>query len=234
MAKPEIQIVGPRTLQNDLLARFLEKEMGAEVSCSIISGWKVEDAGASQDNSLVLLDFNNLNLSQFSQRLESRSNPKKPLDFAVFNVCLDYTPETLIREMLSHGLRGLFSEDESMDLMARGIRAIFNRELWVPRQILADLLTEVTSVPSPSPNQAASLTGREKEILLVLASGACNKEIADQLCVSPHTVRTHIHNAFAKIGVTSRLQAALWATSNLKTGAPLKTRSQSSPSNEDS
>ena len=234
MDKPEIQIVGPKNLQNDLLARFLEKEMGAEVVCSIISCWKGEDAGTSLENSLILLDFKNLDLNQFCQRLESRNNPGKPLAFAVFNVCPDYSPEILIREMLTHGLRGIFNEGESMDLMARGVRAILNQELWIPRQILADLLMEVTPVPSPSPDQAANLTDREKEILLVLASGACNKEIADHLHISHHTVRTHIHNAFSKIGVTSRLQAALWVASNLKTDAPLKTRSRSSRSSKDS
>ncbi|MFQ5717316.1 MAG: PAS domain S-box protein, partial [Nitrospinales bacterium] len=62
---------------------------------------------------------------------------------------------------------------------------------------------------------AHNLTSREKEILLHVASGAANQEIADQLYISLHTVKTHIYNIFRKIGVDGRLQAALWAAKNL-------------------
>ena len=49
----------------------------------------------------------------------------------------------------------------------------------------------------------------------MVAVGVKNEEIADRLCISPHTVKTHIYNIFKKIGVPNRLQAALWAAQNL-------------------
>ncbi|MFH1935680.1 MAG: helix-turn-helix transcriptional regulator [Pseudomonadota bacterium] len=59
------------------------------------------------------------------------------------------------------------------------------------------------------------LTPREVEILTMMATGATNANIADKLCISPHTVKTHIYNIFKKIDVPNRLQASLWATKNL-------------------
>jgi DNA-binding CsgD family transcriptional regulator len=60
-----------------------------------------------------------------------------------------------------------------------------------------------------------SLTTRETEILQMVAAGYSNSKIADELSISPHTVKTHIYNAYKKIKAPGRLQAALWAIKNL-------------------
>lgn len=62
----------------------------------------------------------------------------------------------------------------------------------------------------------SGLTRREMEILDLIADGYSNQQIADALFISPHTVKTHLHNIFKKINVKRRLQAALWAAQNLK------------------
>jgi PAS domain S-box-containing protein len=60
-------------------------------------------------------------------------------------------------------------------------------------------------------NTAVHLTGREKEILRLVASGFSNVEIGEVLAISPHTVKTHITNVYEKLGVKDRAQAAVWA-----------------------
>ncbi|MDD9302987.1 MAG: response regulator transcription factor [Desulfobacter sp.] len=67
---------------------------------------------------------------------------------------------------------------------------------------------------TPAP-KAHDLTRREKEILDLISSGFSNQKIADELFISPHTVKTHLQNIFGKINVKQRLQAALWAAKHL-------------------
>ena len=71
--------------------------------------------------------------------------------------------------------------------------------------------------PAPTEEQQMELllTRREREILDMIAQGASNDIIADKLCISRHTVKTHLYNLFKKIGAPNRLQAALWAMKNL-------------------
>jgi DNA-binding CsgD family transcriptional regulator len=51
-----------------------------------------------------------------------------------------------------------------------------------------------------------SLTDSELTVVNLIAQGATNRDVATQLHLSPHTVKTHVHNAFAKLGITSRAQ----------------------------
>ena len=63
--------------------------------------------------------------------------------------------------------------------------------------------------------EEAPLTSKEKEILLMVASGSLDSEIADELCISSDEVETHLSNALRKIEAPNRLQAALWTVKNL-------------------
>jgi LuxR family transcriptional regulator of csgAB operon len=75
-----------------------------------------------------------------------------------------------------------------------------------------------TSIPNfrSINNNFTILSRRETEILGMVAVGAKNDEIANKLCISPHTVKTHLYNIYKKIHVGDRLQAVLWAAKHLK------------------
>jgi DNA-binding NarL/FixJ family response regulator len=75
----------------------------------------------------------------------------------------------------------------------------------------ARALLRSLGVPRTGPGGAGRLTGRELEVLRLVATGLSNQEIATALVISDHTVRRHLQNIFAKIGVPSRAAATAYA-----------------------
>lgn len=140
MANFKLQIIGPRNQPNGLLARFLKKEMGNELECSIQPRWSEPPGQQVAGRCLILLDGQGMGLEPFIDQLRSSSNPTQPGFFAVFNLSRDNMSNVVNREMLTYGLRGVFNVDEPMENIFEGIRAIFSNELWIPREILTQTL----------------------------------------------------------------------------------------------
>jgi len=127
-------------------------------------------------------------------------------------------------EMLRRGVRGVLNAEVASSLMKRFVISVTQGELWFPRQLVSRCLLESRGGPlareveteSPLPKiLPVALTVREKEVLIQIGMGATNEQIADRLCISQHTVKSHIYRIFRKINVPNRLQAALWASKYL-------------------
>lgn len=140
MSNRIIQIVGPEALQNELLAGFLERESEGQYTCTTDRYWKMVEGGAAAASDLTLLDFQDYEWEGLSHLFNAESGLHCFSPFAVFNATPDYDSTKLTRELLEHGLRGVFEKGESVRLISRGVRAIMNGELWVRRKILGELL----------------------------------------------------------------------------------------------
>ena len=92
---------------------------------------------------------------------------------------------------------------------------MLNGEFWLSRKIVTEYIVKDKRQNSFIKGGETALTFREIEILTIIGMGSTNQEVADKLCVSCHTVKTHLYNIYRKIEVPNRLQAALWATKNL-------------------
>ena len=90
--------------------------------------------------------------------------------------------------------------------LRRAIKAASQGQVQLSPQAAARLMREVRTPESPE-----TLTDRETEVLRLLAQGYANKEIARELVIGEKTVKTHVSNVLAKLGVQSRTQAALYA-----------------------
>lgn len=131
---------------------------------------------------------------------------------ALFNV----TPECkLERFVKQHRICGIFYKDDSRRVFIKGIRAILKGQLWLSRKLMSECILLPLEQCGPMSRNLKALSSREKVILESVASGASNQEIADQLHISVHTVKTHLYKIYRKINVPNRLQAALWVNSCL-------------------
>jgi DNA-binding NarL/FixJ family response regulator len=104
------------------------------------------------------------------------------------------------------GAIGYLLKDTQADELCRAIKAAAEGQVQLSPQAAARLMREVRAPESPE-----SLTERETEVLRLLAQGFANKEIARELGIGEKTVKTHVSNILAKLGVQSRTQAALYA-----------------------
>jgi len=209
-----ICVVGPRRFQNELIASFLERETGAQcVPKSSIRQISFTDDRKVGTQRQVLWDCLGENLETLILEIESHGKRVLARDLVTFfNVQEGLGIE---ERAVMLGVRGFFYEHDSLDIFLKGIRAIFDGELWLPRKIMTKCILK-NKIREPFPNEdRMALTQRENEILTMVAVGATNEEIADRLCISPHTVKTHVYNIFKKINVPNRLQAAFWAAKNL-------------------
>jgi len=206
-----ILIVGPNTLQNELIASALEKE--TSVPCFALDN----HAGLEQDHSvgeeqhLLLYDCTGKEVDDCMEECAPLIE-KKP---GAHLLCLfNLKKGTGLEEsLLVEGVRGFFYLGEPFQNLAKGAMAVLNGEFWVSRRIMTDLIKK-NSHGTKKVGQNI-LSRREADILAKIAEGATNDEIADTLCISKHTVKTHIYNIFKKINVKSRFQAALWSAKHL-------------------
>lgn len=209
-----ICVVGPRRFQNELIASFLERETGAQCVPTVsIRQISFMDKRKPDTQKQVLWDCLGEDLETLIIEIESHGKRVLARDLVTFfNV-----PEGLgIEERaVMLGVRGFFYEHDSLDIFLKGVRAIFDGELWLPRKIMTKFILKNKLRESSHNVDRMALTQREHEILTMVAVGATNEEIADKLCISPHTVKTHVYNIFKKINVPNRLQAAFWAAKNL-------------------
>ena len=102
-----------------------------------------------------------------------------------------------------------------MDVFLKGVKTVIDGKLWLSRDIMTKCIFEDTGKDKSAKSLVENLSQRQIEVLALVAVGATNDEIADKLCISPHTVKNHLYSIFKKINVPNRVQAALWAVSNL-------------------
>jgi two-component system, NarL family, response regulator LiaR len=114
--------------------------------------------------------------------------------------------DRLVVDAIRAGAIGYLLKDTNADELCQAIKAAAAGQVQLSPQAAARLMREVRVPDSPE-----TLTERETEVLRLLAQGQANKEIANSLTITEKTVKTHVSNILAKLSVSSRTQAALYA-----------------------
>lgn len=210
----QIYVIGPGRMFNQLMALYLAEKTGA--SCFIDTRLanvpvKPGNGGAKR---LILYAFESGH-DQLEILLDAHVISLLETDHLVlFNL---KSPWGIEHEALKLGVHGFLYQQDGTDTLMKMIHAVFNSELWISRSVITEYLLNNNNghTVKPAKNAQLCLTKREVEILNMISLGHSNSMIADKHCISPHTVKTHVYHLFKKINVSSRIQAANWASRNL-------------------
>ena len=128
-----------------------------------------------------------------------------------------------IVEALQLGARGVVLKDSATQLLLKSIHTVMTGEYWVGRESVSNLVQYLRNLVQSSGDEARQkkfgLTPRELEVVSAVVAGFSNKEIAEHFKISEDTVKHHLSNIFDKLGVSTRLELALFAVNQ---GLPLK------------
>jgi len=115
------------------------------------------------------------------------------------------------------GARGIVQKSTSGSMLIKAIRKVQDGEFWLDRSTTAEVVRhfaerrESVAEPRQTEGRLPALSRREREIVNLVTHGLRNKELAEKLQISEQTVKNHMHNIFDKLGVSDRLELALYA-----------------------
>ncbi|MFY9264489.1 MAG: response regulator transcription factor [Solirubrobacterales bacterium] len=120
-----------------------------------------------------------------------------------------YSDDRLLARAIDAGAMGFVVKEGSADDLVESIRAVSKGRHWLPRPIGDDELNEAIQMKLPM------LSRREREILGLLSKGRSTEDVAEELALSAHTVRTHVKNAMRKLEASTRAHAVAIALREL-------------------
>ena len=115
------------------------------------------------------------------------------------------------------GTSGIVLKQSPTDLLLKSIRKVYAGEIWLDSNTTAAVIRQFATGDEESPGDSNRVRGRsplsqrEREIVSLVAQGFKNKEMAEKMFISEQTVKNHLHNIFDKLGVSDRLELALYA-----------------------
>jgi two-component system, NarL family, nitrate/nitrite response regulator NarL len=155
---------------------------------------------------VILLDMEIEGMSglHVAQNLHKEGSPARILALSA------HTDQEYVQELLQSGAAGYLSKDELPDMILSAVRSVARGETgWVSRHILASFSEWSKASETQS---ATEMTKRERQVLAHVIDGKTNQKIGQLLSISEKTVEKHLESIFRKLGVTSRTEAAVWAT----------------------
>jgi DNA-binding NarL/FixJ family response regulator len=118
------------------------------------------------------------------------------------------------------GCSGIVLKQTAPDLIVKSIRKVHSGEIWLDSHTTAAVMRQFSTAlegghtstsNSGKGRERSPLSAREREIVALVAQGYKNKEMAEKMFISEQTVKNHLHNIFDKLGVSDRLELALYA-----------------------
>jgi DNA-binding NarL/FixJ family response regulator len=199
-------------MNSQLLATALERDKRFQVLDCPADGQEIISAAMSKRPAVVVLST------------EIDGNPRKGFDLAreIHRVrpeiqvvmLLDSSERDSVLEAFRAGASGVFSRNESLKSLAKCICCVSQGQVWASGKELRYLLAALgEALPMTVIDAKARdlLSRREQEVVRSVAEGLSNREIAERLGLTEHTVKNYLFRIFDKLGVSKRVEVALYA-----------------------
>jgi DNA-binding NarL/FixJ family response regulator len=212
----------------DGLCRLLALEEDFEVVAQAQDGRQVLDVLQQHEPDILLLDLKMPGLDGLAtlQRLQIAKNKTRVIVLTASDDKNEFV------QAMKLGTSGIVLKQTATELLIKSIRKVHAGEIWldshttaaVIRQFVANdeappAMHALPAAPATRERERSPLSQREREIVALVAQGFKNKEMAEKMFISEQTVKNHLHNIFDKLGVSDRLELALYAIhNNLHTG----------------
>jgi len=218
----------PRTIRivtadsNQMSCRLLSEALSREPGLTVV-GSAADGEGLQRSLQTIKPDIALISASLPGGPLKPRQGAIHPAPAAPacpWVVLLDESePRTVVAAFRS-GAKGVFSRTQSdIRLLAKCIQRVMEGQIWVDSKQMLYLLDELTGKCGGGAEMCGTppkLTRREESVVRLVVQGMVNREIAGQLRLSEHTIKNYLFRIFDKLGVSNRVELALYAVARLK------------------
>ena len=203
-----IIVADDHTIFRDSLCWMLELESDFEIVAQAGNGREVVELVADQNPDIVLLDLRMPGLDGLEALRQLRSQKSN----AKVIVLTAVDDEDMYVKAIRYGAAGVVVKQTATHLLIKSIRKVHEGEIWLDSKTTAAVIRAFTAArEAPTMDRhALPLSNREREVSGLVVQGFLNKEIAEKLFISEQTVKNHLHNIFEKLGVSNRLELALY------------------------
>lgn len=201
-----ILIADDYPLVRDSLRALIETEPGMEVVGEAADGIEAVFKTRSLHPDVILLDL----VMPRQDGIEAIGQIKRENPEARILVLTSFAEDDKVFPAIKTGAQGYLLKDSSPQQLLEAIRDVYRGQSSLHPTIARRLINELQRPPDLPPTKEP-LSGREMEILRLVARGLTNQEIAEELVISERTVRTHVSHILEKLHLANRTQAALYA-----------------------
>lgn len=205
----KVMIADDHSLIREGLRQLLEFDGSIKVVCEAANGAECLDKIEKNMPDILLLDINMPEMNGLDVLEEMK---KKKYDVKILILTVHNEVDYLLRAV-DIGVDGYILKDSKSAELKKAIKTVLSGENYIQASLIPALNNRLANRDIDK-DKLSSLTSRELEVLIQVANGMLNKEIATNLNISERTVKNHVSNIFKKIDVSDRTQAAVFAIKN--------------------